>query len=77
MAPQRAGASFFSAQARILIPQRENRFGPSYLFSKSLKFFKLLDQCLHLKTQGKRRTIGDLNAVTQRTLLSYITKKAD
>ena len=39
------------------------RFGPSYSFSKLLKFFKLLGECLNteLKTM---RMIASLDAVT-------------
>jgi hypothetical protein len=44
-------------------------FGPSYQLSKSLKFFKLLSQCLNTERLSTR-TIVSLGAVTHTTPLN-------
>jgi hypothetical protein len=70
LAPQRAGAVPLSTPASMLRCANCSRFGPSDPFSKLLKFFKLLGQCLGPKTQRREQKAGRLNAVTQLTLLN-------
>jgi hypothetical protein len=51
------------------------RFGPSYLASKLLKFFKLLCQCLNTETLSKRLTVTI--AVTHHALTKPKLPKPD
>jgi hypothetical protein len=63
-APVPGGAVAFFLSTTLIPPCANSLcFGPSYLVSKLLKFFQLLDQCLSTEIKSMR-TIASFCAVT-------------